>query len=536
MSVQADDASQEREAAGRPGAKAASAQGLLAALAALAVLYASLGNFVTYHDYPLLRPEVAWVAGGLMLLAFAVGAIYWVGGHLLRALLEATLVFLAVDLNSGVAWPAVLAGGAIFLLCYLRRVSVLRFVAIIAAVALLATLLGVQERRPSLARLAGQSAAPRSGGPAIVHIILDEHAGLGGLRDPQARRELSQFYVSRGFRLFSRAYSHHFHTVNAIPEILNFGAGGNSEASREHLRTGRTAYLGLLARRGYAINVYESDFADFCSDVAFASCTRYWSPSIAFLEGLPLSTREKAWLIAFKFAGLSNLAIRLTRTYNGLVAVFGPERKGPPRIWLERWGLSSTLSGLAAFDALTADLRRARRGNVYFAHLLVPHYPYVAEADCAILPPSQWEYRRSVTPLAGREEAYARQLRCAMAKLDGALRALAQSPAGDDAIVIVHGDHGSRIVASEPRSDRVGRFSEDDLVAGFSTLFVVRGPGIPTGIEPAPAAASDLLASLARSDFRNVEPPRRPLPRSVLLDDRDWIPRRRVPLPAEWQQ
>jgi hypothetical protein len=47
---------------------------------------------------------------------------------------------------------------------------------------------------------------------------------------------------------------------------------------------------------------------------------------------------------------------------------------------------------------------------------------------------------------------------------------------------------------------------------------------------------SDLLGTLARSDFRNAEPPRRPLPRTVVLDDRDWIPRRRVPLPAEWQQ
>lgn len=506
----------------------------VALLAVAAVLAASFANFLYYHGYPPLRPETAMVAVGLAAAAVALAGLYALAGRFGRAFLEALLVLLAVDLNADIGWLALLAGAAVFALVYSRRVSVLPFVAVLAAVVLLTTLAGLGQQRPALARTEGRPAAAASA-PAIVHLVLDEHIGLAGIADPAGREELGRFYTARGFRLFGRAYSRHFHTVNAIPDILNFGGSGTSKPSRTHLRAGRTAYLGLLAARGYPVHVYESDFADFCSDVEFASCTRYWSPSLRFLADLPIAADEKARLIAFKFIGLSGLAAGMVRLFNEVAGDLG-EKPGLVRPGLDRWGISSSISGLAAFDALAADLRRARRGEVYFAHLLVPHYPYVAAPDCTILPPSRWEYRRSTTPIAARESAYRRQMACVMAKVDRALAALAASPAGTDAIVVVHGDHGSRITEVEPVADRVGRFTDRDLVAGFSTLFAVRGPGIAGGIDSAPVAAPDLLGTLARSNFASIGVPRPAgSRREVVLDDRDWRPRRQVPLPAAWQ-
>jgi hypothetical protein len=506
-----------------------------ALLAVAAVLAASFANFVSYHGYPPLRPEIGMVAAGLGAAAVAAAALYAALGRFGRAWFEGLVVLLAIDLNADILWLGLLAGAAVLLFAYAKRVSVLPFIAVLAAVVLATTLAGLGQRRPALARTEGRPAAAAAA-PAILHIILDEHIGLAGIPDPAAREELARFYTARGFRLFARAYSNHFHTVNAIPDILNFGGTGTSEPSRTHLRTGRTAYLDLLAARGYPIHVYESDFADFCSDVDFASCTRYWSPSLQFVADLPIPPGEKARLIAFKFAGLSGLAAGLVRLYNDAAGNLGRKPDDQPRPGLDRWGISSSISGLAAFDALAADLRRARRGEAYFVHLLVPHYPYVAAPDCTILPPSRWEYRRSATPVTGREAAYHRQVGCVMAKLDRALAALAASPAGADAIVVVHGDHGSRITEVEPVANKAGRFSDRDLIAGFSTLFAVRGRAIAAGIDGAPAAVPDLLGSLARSDFGSTDIPRSAgTPRMVMLDDNAWRPRRQVPLPAAWQ-
>lgn len=507
---------------------------LNALLAGAAVLLASFANFLLYHQYPLLRAEIVLVAAVLACAAAAIALLYAASGRLGRSLLEGMLVFVALDLNTDIVWAAVLAGAGIFLLTFLRRLSLLPMLSVLALVVLLTSLIGLADRRAPISSTAG-SAAASSAAPAILHLILDEHIGLEGISDPALKREVEAFYRARGFRLFGRAYSRHFHTVNAIPDILNFGGPGASDASRQHVRIGRTAYLSLLARSGYRINIYESEFADFCSDVPAAACTRYWSPSLAPIGEMRLPVSEKARLIAFKFAALSSIAMEVARFYDVRIGQPVLRRFALPPAFLRERELSSSVTALRAFDVLTADLRRARAGNVYFAHILFPHYPYVADSDCTVLPPSRWEYRRSVTPLAGREAAYHRQLRCTLRKLDAALAAFDASPAGRGGIVVVHGDHGSRITRIDPRPDTVGAFADRDLIAGYSTLFAVRAPSIVAGVEGRAVAAPELLGALARNGFRSLDGVRPDIRESrIVLDDRQWRPRQQAALPASW--
>jgi hypothetical protein len=46
-------------------------------------------------------------------------------------------------------------------------------------------------------------------------------------------------------------------------------------------------------------------------------------------------------------------------------------------------------------------------------------------------------------------------------------------------VIIVHGDHGSRITIESPTAPNSDRLSAADLVDGFSTLFAVKRPGQP---------------------------------------------------------
>src|SRR5690606_30572625 len=101
--------------------------------------------------------------------------------------------------------------------------------------------------------------------------------------------------------------------------------------------------------------------------------------------------------------------------------------------------------------------------------------------------------------------------------------------------VIVHGDHGSRIAALEPKAENVGRFSDDDLVSGYSTLFAVRAPDIEAGYEPRPLPVAAILHQLAASGFRSAQISVAPnFTPTVVLEDFDWKPVQRVPLPAGW--
>ena len=72
------------------------------------------------------------------------------------------------------------------------------------------------------------------------------------------------------------------------------------------------------------------------------------------------------------------------------------------------------------------------------------------------------------------------------------------------------------------------------MIAGFSTLFAIRAPGVApayfTEREPVPS----LLRDFARSDFRSAPHPA-PLPAPfVYLADEDWKPVRSVPLAPSW--
>ena len=48
----------------------------------------------------------------------------------------------------------------------------------------------------------------------------------------------------------------------------------------------------------------------------------------------------------------------------------------------------------------------------------------------------------------------------------------------DEATIIVHGDHGSRIVLVAPKPTTVELFSESDLTDTYSVLFAARSHGL----------------------------------------------------------
>ena len=243
-------------------------------------------------------------------------ALYWAMGALGRALLEGLLVFIAVDLNADrLVFAAVAGVGAAALSLWLRR-SLLPFLATMAGFVLAATLLGIGQGRAPPPPAPPAAAAGQ--GPAILHLILDEHIGIEGAAGTRIRRELTDFYLSRGFTLFGRAYSQHFHTINAIPHLLNFGAPpASAEPPEEGMRLAANAWFSALARRGYRIDVHQSEFLDFCGHPAVRACASYYSPRLDVLAATPLGAADKAGLIAMRLALLSEAVTGFVNLYEG---------------------------------------------------------------------------------------------------------------------------------------------------------------------------------------------------------------------------
>ena len=200
-------------------------------------------------------------------------------------------------------------------------------------------------------------------------------------------------------------------------------------------------------------------------------------------------------------------------------------------------GRSTTVASLDALNSVTRSLASAEHGEVYLVHMLLPHYPYVVGRDCEILSWENWKLRRKTGPLKERQRAYLEQLRCTTKKVSVAIDAFRKSNGGKGGIIILHGDHGSRITDVDPTAENLGRFGDAELLAGFSTLFAVQSPHIKPGYHGEPQPVAMLLKDLRASNFRGTP---RTDPSRVggiyLDDDLEWIPRRRVALPNSLSQ
>jgi len=533
-----DEASVKSGGGRRFGARFATAFAIAFGAAFLPVA-AALAHLLRQADFPVLGVEAALAAAAVALGAAVFALLHAAGFALLRALLEGLLAALAIDLVFSSANLAFAGGFAILVFVAISRRSVLPAAAMMGAVMLATTLVGLGGSRDWIESAQGPGPpAPAAGRarPAVLHLILDEQIGIAGLpaANPEAAAladELRAFFRRRGFALYARAYSQHLHTVNAVPHILNFGVPTGAPHSEDGIRVGRTAWLEALARRGYRMRLYQSDFARFCADARYAECHTYAYTALGPIRALDITAAERARMILLRLFAQSKIVAQLDLQYRLARYLSG---RPAPALDLSQRSRTSSIVSLAVFDRLRDDLRRARPGDAFVAHLLVPHFPYVVDRDCRFLPRRQWGSRISLRPRRAREAAYFGQVRCTMRKLDAALRALAASPAGRDAIVIVHGDHGSKIVRRYPDAGNVGRFGDADLVAGFSTLFAVRAPGIEPAYVEAPAPVAALLRDFERSGLRAAPAPAAPAAPYVFLDDKDWNPVRRVPFAPDW--
>ena len=516
--------------------------------AGTALLWASLVNFLVYNDFPVLRPEALTVAAALFALCGLMALFYKGQRRWGRALLEGLLALLFVDLNSTSLPLALGVGAALGLFSWWRDRSLLGPMTIVGSVVLIATILGVgggrewiysrESRGPN--RTAAAPAQPvraTASKPAILHIILDEQIGIAGVRGEgaaQLRSDLKRFYLDRGFALYDRAYSEHLHTVNAVPYVLNYGEGLATRASKNGARIGPLKHFQTLHRLGYRLTVLQSDFAEFCEGNVVAECLTYLQSSPRPLLTTSLSFRERTTLVALKFLSLSQALVRSNLVINSAMEKLGWLGVPAPTFEIYNYARSSTVAALAATDVLATRLRSARPGEAFFAHLLLPHYPHVVRSDCSYLPRTEWRFRRGRATLAERQRTYLPQVRCTMRKIDELLRAFAASPGGSNGIVIIHGDHGSRIVDYPAIVENIGRYSVEDVIADHSTLFAIRGPGIQATSFAEPESIAPLLRDFAASGFTKAPVPHRSRPASFVVSDAQWRPRQRVPMPAVW--
>jgi hypothetical protein len=142
---------------------------------------------------------------------------------------------------------------------------------------------------------------------------------------------------------------------------------------------------------------------------------------------------------------------------------------------------------------------------MFFAHLLLPHFPYVFDATCHVRKPAEWQAAFDEEPLSpntmeSRERRYLmylEQMQCLYRKLAAIFEEWKRAGIFDRLKIIMHGDHGSRIYLHEPTAANRSKLLVSDYADAFSTLLAVKAPGVDPGYDLGWISIHDLLPRLA---------------------------------------
>ena len=415
-----------------------------------------------------------------------------------RAVLLGVLVAFFLDLQmpgiGSLALVAVAVGlGALF---WVLRENVLRILLATFATVLASMVLFPGTRAVPAADRADDVATSEAtdvGRGLYLHLLLDEFAGPSGMpMDFEAtaaqRTRLVEFMAAYGFSVAEGSRATYYSSVDSISDVLNFGTldPENPIYSGKHPYVlEQNAYFERLGDVRGALRVVQSDYMDFCTHapVELAACRTYRHDGMGWIDGDAWDATSKTRILLGIYGNrqgwIEFVMKRVRRTHRALA------NAGLELPTILAWnGTLAPLNGMEALEQLERDVLAGPADATWFAHLLVPHSPYVFEASCEIRrDPYRW-LSNHPRYLKNNDEAgrairyaqYAEQMACTLDRLAGFFDALDRAGRLENATILVQGDHGSRISLVPLRDvDR-----EDETVPHardvYDAIFAIRSP------------------------------------------------------------
>jgi len=500
-------------------------------LAIFFILAAPYLNHIEYHGFVLELPNLFVF---LILLFVSMGLatlLRVVPFPLLRVsvLTGLLLIFIDIEFSWIGSWGGKLlaTGLSVFLLTWMLRRHISQILSVIFGAIFLGTLAIsvtnllshnnlVESRKP---------ADPTTDLPIYVHIILDELMGTAGFDEERPtqrsiKNEMLTFFIENNFRIFRRAYSPYYDSINSIATTVNLTVTENPEKLFIHQEDFqyellKNTYLSEIHAKGYNINIYQSTYMDFCNSIdEISQCLTYRPDGATSTALSPLTNYEKTIKILALYNSQSFFHKELKRFYTRLRQYLKFQDVLPA--W-EKWAKKlGPIPVLPVFDRLIEDISHAKRGTMFFAHLLIPHFPYSVNSACEIRRPIlEWEtnVHGFTTKSIGQSNTaesqikkykqYIAQIQCALMKVEKIFDTLKARGLFEDAIIIIHGDHGSRIVRTQPVIENKHLLTTQDHLDAFSAFFAVKSPKIPPGYSMRIAALPELLSDYVSGSLHN---------------------------------
>jgi hypothetical protein len=345
--------------------------------------------------------------------------------------------------------------------------------------------------------------------PALIHIVLDELIGLDGIPTDIAggqdfKELVTRVFLTNGFQISTKAYSRHYMTLMSIPNLLNYdyrdvtyGTTSPYQSRSDFRVLSKNRHFEKLRNDGYIISVFQPHFIDFCRSVAVAECHSLQSynpwnklmPPAAIPFDETIAARNA--ISSVNSSHILRWLLRPLGTNENLRETVANPRRFDLDV-IENW-----------LKKIESTIIQNGRGHAYFIHLLSPHGPYELDGDCelsggwGVLPQEKLQsvsINNAEFEIARRQlyEAYLQQGTCVIRLIDKLLQSISAVPELQNATIMIHGDHGSRLSSTRYVEDMTDR----DMVDNYSTFFAVKKPGLSAGINQTPDSIQRKFADL----------------------------------------
>jgi hypothetical protein len=496
-------------------------------LAPTLIILAPLIVFLDFHGHPFTNPEVLCVIFVMILVSGLFGLMYRRFGVFGKVLLFTLLLEFSLDLigNFEITGKIVCAISA-FIFLWLVKEKAPKIIAFTFSIFILVTLIFPSDRFSPILKEYKQKTEEKSL-PTVVHIILDGHSGIEGLpremvEGNKLKNDLIAFYNKNNFQLYGNAYSHYSITLNSIPSVFNFDTDikldksyANEVTTDIEYELVENDYFKKMSELGYKIKVYQSKYLDYCQKIfRIASCYTYPIFSTHFLESISSSILTKAWVILNAHLMRSDYFWETKNSYWHLTK-FVRQKFGLnlPFPWSWDGHRTSPIAASQALTTLTKDVQDSPSGTMFFAHLIAPHSPFVYDSNCQINndPISEWavsvdptshHMQNSISSREKRYKKYFQQVKCVSNQLQELFDTMRRSNIFEEAVIIIHGDHGSRIRLRRPTLANQDEITSMDLLDSFSALFAVKIPNVKGEYDTRTLSLNQAFSLVAEKMFK----------------------------------
>jgi len=497
-------------------------------------------HFLAYHKYALFAPEIIIIYLAHFIISLSIAGLVWRWRFMafffiipLLILYLNTIIPIDQAAALSIKWLSLMFSQVPWLISKILRISVKlvipfllllflsskmdksgwRWLSVASCILLVAPafLWATYKPFPHVQEINEEKIDERTDLPLFIYIIWDEHMSIkwtpeGVSHAKAAKQEMVNFYNKYDFLLFTNAFSHYSSTDKSISNVLNFSAEPGLktiESKKGHKNLIYNEVFSILKRRGYDIRVYQSNNMNFCdpSNTSITFCFEYKYHNIGDIQALDIRVDQKALLVLGHWFDVVVFVPSTIRTVRGiLTSILGEKIVKIPIIGV-LYNRVGPINVKLALEQVKSDTFRFPRGKAFFAHLLIPHSPYVYDENNNLKKdPKTWlgnsyRYETKIRPTRKEQyEHYYAQVRGLYKELDDWFTELDKKGILEDATVIFHGDHGSRIFYEAPKPPALSHPKWERIVKdSYSTLFAVKDIGIPKGQVATPKSIETLL-------------------------------------------